>query len=234
MVTESVNSIDTTVKDRSLVSSGGGDPLTGPGRRGPLQPEPFDGMDDNENAFRDKSKIITLFLLLVVLMTFGGLIGAYVVIATNDVVEWQPFSLPIPVWISTVLIIISSLSYELAKRGVINSDTSATRGYMLITSALGGMFIASQLMAWLVLVNRGFYLSGNPYSGFFYILTAIHAAHILGGIVALGAITLRTWYPTADLDEYGYRKALAISVGMYWHFMGFLWIVLFLLLGFWK
>lgn len=234
MSTESLNTIDIAVRERPIISPGGGDPTTGPGKRGPREPEPFDDMDDNENAFRDKSKIITLFLLLVVLMTFGGLIGAYVVIATNDVLEWQPFSLPVPVWISTALIIASSVTYEFAKRGVIASNTAATRRYMIATSALGGMFISSQLMAWLVLVNRGFYLSGNPYSGFFYILTAIHAVHVLGGIIALGTITLRTWNATADLDEYFYRKALAISVGMYWHFMGLLWIALFLLLGFWK
>ena len=52
---------------------------------------------------RDKSRVITWFLLLVVLMTFGGLIGAYVVVATNRALEWQPFSLPIHVWISTAI-----------------------------------------------------------------------------------------------------------------------------------
>jgi cytochrome c oxidase subunit 3 len=77
-------------------------------------------------------------------------------------------------------------------------------------------------------------MQGNPYAGFFYILTGIHAVHVLGGIVALGAILLRSWNYTEYGPELEYRRNLARSVGWYWHFMGLLWIVLFLLLGFWK
>lgn len=233
MAIDTVKTSDTIAKDLTFTSPGGGSPITGPGKNGPNGTDPLDDIETGV-AFRDKSKILTVFLLLVVLMTFGGLIGAYVVIATNDVVEWRPFDLPLAVWVSTFLIILSSVTYEFAKASVNKADTDRTRRYLVITSALGGMFIASQLMAWLVLVREGFYLSGNPYAGFFYILTAIHAIHVLGGVIALGAITLRSWNSTVDPDEHGYRVALAISVGMYWHFMGALWIVLFLLLGFWK
>lgn len=68
---------------------------------------PDDSADEGSLSYRpEKARILTGFLLLVVLMTFGGMIGAYVVIATNKAAEWQPFSLPIPVWISTVLIIL--------------------------------------------------------------------------------------------------------------------------------
>lgn len=105
---------------------------------------------------------------------------------------------------------------------------------MIATAVLGGVFIASQLIVWLSLVSRGFYLQGNPYAGFFYILTAVHAVHVIGGIIALGAVLLRSWHPTEREAESSYRANLARSVGWYWHFMGGLWIVLFLVLGFWK
>jgi cytochrome c oxidase subunit 3 len=204
--------------------SGGGGGANGPG---------YDaaGYDD---VNRDKSRVISWFVLLVVLMTFGGLIGAYVVIATNGAIEWQPFSLPAQVWISTFIIAVSSITYELYRRAVEGRDLLKSRRYLVSTAALGGVFIASQLIAWIELVNRGLYMRGNPYAGFFYILTAAHAIHVIGGMVALGAILRRSWYQAVNETENVYRANVARAVGWYWHLMGGLWIVLFLLLGFWK
>lgn len=193
-----------------------------------LQPDSLTG----EAA--DKSKILTWFLLLVVLMTFGGMIGAYVVIATNGAAEWRPFDLPVQVWISTLLIIAGSVTYEIAYRSISRGRSDRGRKFLIATTALGAAFISSQILVWLALVGRGFYMRGNPYAGFFYILTAVHAIHVLGGIVALGTILLRTWYPASSDSEFLYRRNLARSVGWYWHFMGGLWIVLLVLLGFWK
>lgn len=190
--------------------------------------------DEIEEKTPDKAKVVTWFLLLVVLMTFGGLMGAYIVISTNNVAEWRPFELPIQVWISTAIIIISSFVYEIARRAIVKNDHPKLRRYLIATTVLGAAFISSQLLAWLALVNRGFYMSGNPYAGFFYILTGIHALHVLGGIAALGAIILRTAAPTEYGPELEYRHNLARSVGWYWHFMGVIWIALFVLLGFWK
>lgn len=189
--------------------------------------------EDNE-VNRDKSRLITGFLLLVVLMTFGGLIGAYIVIATNQAIEWTPFELPYQIWLSTAIILVSSVTYEFARLSVLRDRYPQVRRYLVATTALGGFFIASQLVVWLELVSRGFYMRGNPYAGFFYILTAAHAIHVLGGVIALGSILLRSWYPTSSNAEFEYRRNLATSVGWYWHFMGVLWVALFILLGFWK
>ena len=193
----------------------------------------FDG-NSVETESQDKAKIVTWFLLLIVLMTFGGMIGAYIVIATNGAAEWKPFALPIQVWISTAIIITSSITYQLANNAYFAEEYDRSRKLLIATTVLGAAFISSQILVWLALVNRGFYLRGNPYAGFFYILTAVHAIHVVGGIIALGTILLRTWHPTSSEDELTYRRNLARSVGWYWHFMGGLWIVLFILLGFWK
>jgi cytochrome c oxidase subunit 3 len=192
----------------------------------------FDDLLDQDAP--DKSKFVAYFLLLVVLMTFGGLIGAYVVISTNGAAEWNPFDLPPQVWGSTILILLSSVTYHLGKNALFADRNDISRKMFIGTTALGGAFISSQLLVWLALVNRGFYMQGNPYAGFFYILTAAHAIHVLGGIVALGAVLLRSWEDTAYGPERLYRRNLARSVGWYWHFMGVLWVVLFVLLGFWK
>jgi len=99
---------------------------------------------------------------------------------------------------------------------------------------LGAAFISSQILAWFALVQRGLYMSGNPYAGFFYILTAVHAVHVLGGIMALGVIVLKTWGETESATLLKRRRELAQTVGWYWHFIGGLWVVLFVLLGFWR
>jgi cytochrome c oxidase subunit 3 len=78
------------------------------------------------------------------------------------------------------------------------------------------------------------YVESNPYAGFFYILTGVHALHVVVGIGVLGYIVLRTWQKTSSDEELSKRKTISNAVGWYWHFMGTLWIVLFLLLGFWK
>ena len=195
-----------------------------------------DGSDasDTQQTVPNKSRILTLFLLLVVTMTFGGLIGAYIVIHTNGGAEWQPFNLPIQVWISTFIILASSLTYHFAYRAIVNEDQPMAKRYLVATTVLGAGFISSQILAWFALVQRGLYVAGNPYAGFFYILTAVHVVHVLGGIIALGSIVLKTWADPASEQLWKRRKELGQTVGWYWHFVGGVWIVLFIMLGFWK
>lgn len=198
-----------------------------------------DGPDESKEAEFDPfrpgiSRIFTAFLLLVVLMTFGGLIAAYVVIATNNVAEWRPFSLPIPIWISTFLILLSSATYHTGKLAIDRGLQDKAKKWLIATTVIGAAFISSQLLAWVELTARGLYMAGNPYAGFFYVLTAVHAVHVLGGIIALGAVVLRTWGASVYEDNIVRRRSLAQVVGWYWHFMGALWLVLFVLLGYWK
>lgn len=233
-------------KRRASLSSGSGTPKNGGGGRGPgddggnggdggNEPPPVRDENDRAAAFiPEKSRVLTLFLLLVVMMTFGGLVGAYIVLATNKAAEWRPFELPVSVWISTLLILVSSLVYHLGKKSVDRNDQPAAKRWFILTTVFGAAFISSQLLAWFALNARGLYVEGNPYTGFFYLLTGVHAVHVVGGIVALGSILLRNLAPTERLVEISRRQTLAQVVGWYWHFMGGLWILLFVLLGFWK
>lgn len=192
---------------------------------------PFEELEE----FRpNKLRVGMWFLLVVVLMTFGGLISAYIVLATNRTLEWKPFALPIQIWISTFLILLSTAAYEIARRKLFRDEQIPAKNWLLATTVFGGMFIASQLLAWFQLVRMGVYVAGNPYAGFFYILTAVHAIHVFGGICALGYIVLRTWHETRNEEELFKRKTAATVVGWYWHAMDGLWLVLFLLLGFYK
>lgn len=211
-------------------SNGGG---RNPGGGGGDGPSP-DDKRDLDRFLPDKSKVLAVFLLLAIVMTFGGLMAAYIVLATNGASEWQPFSLPIQVWVSTALILAASGSYHLGKTAIDRNDQLSAKKWLIATTVLGAAFISSQILAWFELAGRGLYMRGNPYAGFFYILTAVHAVHVLGGIAALGAILLKNLKPAIGDEEILKRRTLAQVVGWYWHFMGGLWIVLFVLLGFWR
>jgi cytochrome c oxidase subunit III len=193
-----------------------------------------DDLGESDASIASKSRIFTAFLLIVVLMTFGGLMAAYVVIATNNVPEWKPFDLPVQVWISTIIILISSVTYHVATTAFSRDEQLRAKKWLLATTVLGAVFISSQILSWVILTGRGLYVESNPYAGFFYILTAVHAVHVVGGITALSAVLLRSWFPTAIHIELVKRKALSQAVGWYWDFMGGIWIVVFVLLGFWK
>jgi cytochrome c oxidase subunit 3 len=234
-----IGTIETPVKDTSIRRrrtgiSGGSGPNGNSGRGGHGGDDSSNGRSSSEYVVPNKARVFTWFLLVVVLMTFGGLAAAYVVTATNKAVEWHPFDLPVQVWISTAIILISSFVYHRGKKALDNFDQMLAKRWLTATAVLGATFISSQLLAWLELSERGLYFAGNPYAGFFYILTAVHALHVLGGIIALGSVVIGTWNSIYSDERWDRLQTLGEVVGWYWHFMGCVWVVLFILLGFWK
>jgi cytochrome c oxidase subunit 3 len=99
---------------------------------------------------------------------------------------------------------------------------------------LGAAFVVSQLLAWRQLVRQGVYVATNPHSSFFYLLTATHGIHLMGGLIALVYLLLRTRRLDTGERALANRSAVADAVSLYWHFMDGLWIYLFLLLFFWR
>ena len=127
--------------------------------------------------------------------------------------------------VSTALILISSVSIAIARRMLGQGKARQYRNWLLSTGILGVGFLVSQLISWKELVAQGIYLASNPHSSFFYLLTALHGLHLLGGILALGYVSVRDWRRSRI------TKAIAASlVSIYWHFMDGLWLFLLALL----
>jgi hypothetical protein len=99
------------------------------------------------------------------------------------------------------------------------------RKWLLITLLLGLGFLLGQIVAWRQLAARGIYLATNPSSSFFYLLTATHGLHLLGGIIGLSGVLTATWRKLTP----GGRTGVAVA-SIYWHFMDGLWIYILLLL----
>ncbi len=226
-------------RKRASITSGFGSGNSGGNNRnggggGSDGPNDDDQVDDRDTFTERKSKILAWFVMLVVVMTFGGLLAAYVVISTNKLQEWRPFDLPYQLWISTLLIMASSISFYYGDKYMVAGDHRRSKLWLLITGAIGILFVCSQVIAWMVLSATGHFMEGNPYVGFFYMLTAVHAAHVLGGLVALGVLLKRSWAPPTDDLAQLRRTILSQVVGWYWHFMAILWVILFFFLGYWK
>lgn len=190
--------------------------------------------EEHEKFLPSKYFMAMRIALLVIGMTFAGLIMTYIFIALNKSLEWKPFNLPVQVFVSTIIILASSVTFEFAKYAIKRGDQKNFWMWLMATTGLGAAFISSQLFAWFELARHGVYLVGNPYAGFFYILTAAHAVHLVGGIVALGYLVLRARRPTYNSENLLKRQTAAQVVGLYWHSMDGLWLVLLALLAFWK
>src|SRR5271166_1106977 len=206
----------------------------------------------SDYATRLRRARLGLFVALTpVLMLFVSFTSAYVVRQglptldphTNQMVrDWIPVELPNLLLANTCILLLSTVSMELARRQRKRetalsatapfTDNLLSEGKALpwlgLTMLLGICFLAGQWLAWRELARRGFYVATSPSSSFIYLLTGTHAIHLMGGILALavagGAALLRR--------PAGTRGILVDVTAWYWHFMALLWIYIFCLLKF--
>lgn len=159
-----------------------------------------------------------------IVMFFMALVSAFIV-RRGLGEDWQPFALPSILWLNTSVLLVSSITIELARRALHAETFPAFRRWWGLTLLLGVAFLFGQLIAWRDLVTQGVFLAQNPAASFFYLLTAAHGAHILGGLIALSYIGIRS---NAYLAR---TKFLSPDLSaVYWHFMDGLWVFLLLLL----
>jgi cytochrome c oxidase subunit 3 len=175
-----------------------------------------------EPSGRRYTTAITL-VLVSILMFFMGLVSAFIVLRVEK--EWVPVHLPPILWVNTVILLASSVTIELARRRLGNGDLAGFPVFWRITTALGALFLVGQLVAWRQLILQGVYVASNQASSFFYIFTALHGVHLLGGIGALLYVLFRK-FENAKVS----RSTAAEIVSYYWHFMDGLWIFLLALL----
>lgn len=207
---------------------------------GPKAPGPNgNGRQKDGHRFQDSDsqaqryRIGIWVALASIAMMFTALSSAYIVrsASSND---WYPLAVPPVLFVSTALILASSGTLEVARRRLKATLLGDYSRWLMITALLGLAFLGSQVIAWRQLTARGVYVSSNPHSSFFYLLTAAHALHLFGGLVALLYLIARRRHILDAAAVDAKRKAVADAVSIYWHFMDVLWIYLFILLFFWR
>ena len=230
------------------------DPTTSTGGNGHNPPHHHGGDDFGPSFFDVRLRRARLGLvvgLTGIVMIFISFSSAYVVrqgLPTLDprtdvlLHDWFPVPLPRLLLINTAVLLISSLTMEIARRQAarkaalarlasvpgVSMHAKEEVSWLALTVVLGLSFLTGQWMAWRELAASGFYVASSPSSSFVYLLTGMHGVHLFGGLVALltaGAASL--------LRRPADSQAIAVDVtGWYWHFMAFLWVYILCLLEF--
>jgi cytochrome c oxidase subunit III len=222
--TDVLDEIDLVVED--IGRGGGGKPPERDDHRGgggddgafrPRRPSP-------SQSGQRKYQTAILLGMVSICMFFMALSAAFLVRKTGK--DWVNFRLPTIIWVNTIVLLTSSLTIDLARRRLALNDLAGFKTMWRATTALGVAFVVGQVVAWRDLVQMGFYVGSNPSSSFFYVFTAAHAAHLIGGILALFYVLFRNFRNTPRLS----LPVAAEVTSYYWHFMDGLWLFLVALL----
>lgn len=222
----------TTIFDRSSSGFGG----TPPDYRGRLR----------------RARLGLAVAITPIVMLFVSFTSAYIVrqgLPTLDertgtyVRDWFTVNLPVTLLlVNTIVLVLSSVTLEVVRQQIARRAALSSLGsipgvslgeerifpWLGVTVALGAGFIAGQFLAWRELANRGFYVATTPSSSFVYLLTATHAVHLAGGLLALLCAVVM-FLKRGPVES---RYIVIDTVTWYWHFMALLWLYIFALLWF--
>ncbi len=157
----------------------------------------------------------------------------------NYVNEWTPTLIPPILWLNTIVLILSSITMETARRRMFHEvdvmdewlglGKPITRGaipWVAATVVLGIVFLVGQWIAWTQLALQHVFFLSNPSSHFFYLITGVHGIHLILGIFGLSAALIGL-YASRSLET---RQIIVDCAAWYWHSMGIFWLFLFTLL----
>ena len=179
-----------------------------------------------EGAFDSPSERVALnFFLVIASVVFSLFTVSYFI--RMELPDWQPLSEPAQLWFNTALLVLSSVCFQWA-RNASNSEQPKN----LVPAFIGGgifaiLFVAGQLMTWENLQAGGYYLTSNPANAFYYLMTGVHAVHLLGGLWVWSKCSFRLLSGAED-------KNVQLSIELctvYWHFLLVVWLVLFAVLA---
>lgn len=187
-------------------------------------------LSENELRLKKQHERAKTFLLYMgigsMTMTFAGLTSAFIVQEGQR--NWFGFYMPQVFWISTIVLIISSILVNLALQSAKKNESKKAGNYLLGVLTLAIVFTILQVVGWKQLMDGGLYFSDkkNISGSFFYTLSALHLVHLLGGMVSV-IVTMYNAYK----NKYSSEKFLGIKLTTYfWHFLDLLWVYLFIFL----
>ncbi len=201
------------------------------GRRGGGGGVPAGGDDDGGDGGSGLPAIPRRAYFTAIQLVLAGIVMFFMALTSSFLVrkglgtDWVAIALPPVLWFNSLVLLASSATIHWAGRRLEAGDVQSFRYWWGLTIALGLLFLCGQVIAWQQLAAQGVFLSSNPDSSFFYLLTAAHGLHLAGGILALLYVAFRRWRRSRT------NQATAASLaGIYWHFMDGLWLFLLALL----
>ena len=176
---------------------------------------------DGRGAGRRTSFVGLAILLVSTGIVFIALLVAF--LARRAMGEdWVSMHKPWLLWVNTAVLIVSSIVLDRSRRELKARNRSRFNLWWTVATALGGVFLAGQLVVWNQLRAAGVYVATNPSSSFFYVLTAVHAIHLIGGMTALIWVDVQAWRL-----QLGPAKRTVIDISaIFWHYLDGLWLIL--------
>ncbi len=189
----------------------------GPGDLGPDDPGRGGGGGDDD---ANRVGLYQFGLVLAIVSITTLFVAVSLVYYTRSRVPflWEPIATPPALFLSTGLLMLSSLMIEWARNALDGRRWFVYRRRLLLTSFLGFSFIAAQLLALSELVKHGYYLRSNPHASIFYVFTGLHGLHLLVGMAVLNYLLLRR------KKSWQTHRMVSKLVAIYWHFMGLVWV----------
>jgi cytochrome c oxidase subunit 3 len=187
----------------------------------------------SEKEKYDRSKKMMLWFGIVsLLMGFAGWTSAYIVSSSRK--DWlQDIELPSLFYVSTGLLVISSLTFILAKRGVQQNKQQLATLFLVTTLVLGIAFIFLQFQGFNQMLKNGYRFTGPTSSikmSYVYLIAFVHIVHVVAGLICLSVVLFRQVKGKYTAQEY-----LGLTLGAaFWHFLGILWVYLILFMTFVK
>jgi len=181
--------------------------------------------DDGRDRWRPGVYRTAMWSILVSVTILFLMLGLVYVLRSRTPDFWQPIHLPRILIGSTVVLLVSSATCEAARQ-------TLNRTFLTVTLTLGCVFLGMQVQAWRELAAQGAFVEANPHSFFFYMFTGVHGIHLFAGILMLWYMLIRAVFPSLREKNAARVRERADVAALYWHFMGGLWLGLFLLLWF--
>lgn len=178
---------------------------------------PFDG-----GVIPQRTYVTGMMIALGAIAMFFVALASASIVRKGLAVDWRPFELPRILWLNTVILVASSVTLAHSRR-FLAQQFEEFRHWWRVTTILGVFFLVGQVIAWWRLASSGVFLSTSPNSGFFYVFTAAHGVHLLGGTAGLLAVV-------GSSHGSMLRKTATEVVALYWHCMTALWLGVFLFL----
>jgi cytochrome c oxidase subunit 3/cytochrome o ubiquinol oxidase subunit 3 len=183
--------------------------------------------DEHESLGVDNRKLAMWVFLSSEFMFFGALISTYLLFKGKEGMAGplprELYDIPFTS-VSSFVLLMSSLTMVLAHNALTRKDQSATRSWLLATALLGMVFIAGQFFEFATFIEEGMTMRTNAAASGFYLLTGFHGTHVLIGIIMLLSLFGISRRQGSLSEGQGLNLEL---VGLYWHFVDIIWIVIF-------
>lgn len=186
-----------------------------------------------ERELNSFSIFTAIVLLGAVTMTFGAMIAVFIY-RSEAGSFWGHLRIPGVLWATTAILLASSATFELGRKRLLRHDQRGFFRLTVWTAVLGLLFLAGQIAAWLQIIHSGIVLRRNPHTWFIFLFSGLHGLHIVLGLAALGYMLIRTRVPASGPKYQMSTRAAASGVAVFWHYLTFLWILLFGLLLVWR